>query len=121
MKQAENEIDWEEIYLRIAEEWEARDERVREVAEQVREIHRKLVKWDVPPADMDELDWATMRFSDVVVSYECCQWLPFRLVPNWEDDLFCLVLGDEDIWREWRNEGKDIAKLAAELRKEITK
>lgn len=102
-------------FAEIAALWEDRPERLADVTEQIRAIHAKLVEWDMEPTDRDELDHATIAYSRVVVSYECVQWLPFDLVPNWEDDLYCVLL-DEDRWQEAREKGQCTSKLADELR-----
>lgn len=97
----------------IAAQWENRPERLADVTEQVRSIYEKLVEWRMTPKTRDELDHATIAYSHACVSYECVQWLPFDVMPNWEDDLYC-VLMDEDFWSEQRDQnrmGYEIAEM----------
>lgn len=60
---------------------------------------------------------ATIGYSRVVGSYECCEWLPFDLVPDWEDDLYCWLI-DQEAWSEARDNGDSIQDLAERLRAE---
>lgn len=102
--------DW---FAYIAAQWEHRPERLADVTEQIRAIYEKLVEWRMTPDTRDDLDHATIGYSRVCVEYECCDWLPFDVMPGWEDDLFCWLM-DEDFWREQRDlnrMGYDIAKM----------
>lgn len=97
----------------LAEQWESRKERRAEVADQIAAIYAKLVEWRMTPETRDELDHATIAYSRVCAEYECCEWLPFDVMPNWEDDLFCIMM-DEDLWREQRDKnrmGYEIAEM----------
>jgi hypothetical protein len=102
--------DW---FSWIAAQWEDRPERLADVTDQVRAIYEKMCEWRMTPETRDDLDHGTMGYSRVCVSYECVQWLPFDVMPGWEDDLFC-VLMDEDFWaeqRELNKQGYDIAEM----------
>lgn len=97
----------------IAAQWESRPERLADVIEQVKAIYEKMCEWRMTPDTRDELDHGTICYSHVCVSYNCCQWLPFGVMPDWEDDLYS-VLMDEDFWREQRDlnrMGYDIAEM----------
>lgn len=104
----------------LAKQWEAREECLADVGDQIAAIHAKLVEWGMTPETRDELDHATIAYSRVVGSYECVQWLPFDLVPNWEDDLYC-VLMNEERWAASREKGQDTSKLADELRAQMNR
>ena len=102
-----------DLFASVAAMWEHRPAELARVTDQVRAIHYKLIEWGWGEVDRDELDHATIAYSRVCVEYECCDWLPFDVMPNWEDDLYC-VLMDEDFWREQRDQnhmGYDIAEM----------
>lgn len=103
----------------LAALWDDRPERLAAVTEQIRAIHAKLCEWRMNPSDRDELDYATTCYARVCASYECVQWLPFDLMPNWEDDLYC-VLMDEDRWQEYRDANRPTWELATALRDEAS-
>jgi len=106
------------LFASVAAEWEGRPHRLPEVIEQVEAIASKLKEWGWgEDIERDELMHATIGYSRVVVSYECCEWLPFDLVPDWEDDLYCWLM-DEDAWHEARDNGDSIQVLAERLRSE---
>ena len=101
------------LFASIAAEWEDLPEHLERVTEQVRAIHEKLIEWGWGEVDREELDHATIAYSRACIDYECSEWLPFEVMPSWEDDLYCLLI-DEEFWREKRDEnftGDDIAKM----------
>jgi hypothetical protein len=107
------------LFASIAALWESRPERLADVTDQVRTIHDKLIEWGWKTVDRDQLDHATICYSRIVASYECCEWLPFDLVPAWEDDLYCLLMDEDDgRWQEYRNAGKCTSELAEIIRNE---
>ena len=109
-----------DLFASVAAEWEDRPHRLPGVIEQVEVIAMKLKEWGWgEDIDRDELMHATIGYSRVVVSYECCGWLPFDLVPDWEDNLYCWLM-DEDAWHEARDSdtGDSIQDLAERLRSE---
>lgn len=107
----------DDLFASIAALWESRPERVADVTEQVRAIHDKLIEWGWETVDREELDHATICYSRAVGSYECCEWLPFDVMPGWEDDLYCLLM-DEERWQEYREANRCTSELAATLRRE---
>ncbi len=108
-----------DLFASIAAEWEQRPERLASVTEQVRAIHDKLIEWGWETVDRDELDHATIQYSRACSVHECCQWLPFDVMPNWEDDLYCLLM-DEDQWLAHVNANRPVWELAETLRREAT-
>ena len=109
----------DDLFASIAALWESRPERLADVTEQVRAIHDKLIEWGWKTVERDELDHATICYSRIVGSYECCEWLPFNVVPGWEDDLYCLLMDeDEERWQKYRDERRCTSELAALIRSE---
>lgn len=106
-----------DLFASIAAEWDDRPERIADVTEQVRAIHDKLIEWGWQEVDCDELDHATIQYSRACSVHECCQWLPFDVMPNWEDDLYCLLM-DEDRWLAHVNANRPVWELAETLRRE---
>lgn len=103
----------DDLFASVASLWESRPECLERVTGQVRAIHGQLINWGWGAVDRDELYHATIAYSRVCVECECCEWLPFDVMPNWEDGLYC-VLMDEDFWREKRAEnimGYEIAEM----------
>jgi hypothetical protein len=99
----------------IATEWEDHPDRLPDVIQQVEAIAAKLQEWNGEEAvTREDLMLATIGYSRIVSSYECCEWLPFDLVPNWETDLYCW-LTDEAAWNTARNNGDSISELAQML------
>lgn len=101
------------LFDSIAASWESRPECLERVTEQVKAIHAKLIEWGWKTVNRDELDHATIAYSRVCVDYECSDWLPFDVMPCWEDDLYCILM-DEDFWREQRSKnlmGYEIARM----------
>lgn len=111
-----NDNELMELCGSIAVLWESRQERVADVANQVREIHDKLVEWGWTEVDREELDNATICYSRACAVHECCQWLPFDVMPNWEEDLYCLLM-DEDKWEACMDANGDACELAKVMRK----
>ena len=109
------------LFASVAGEWEDRPHRLPGVIEQVEAIASKLKEWGWgEDIGRDELMHATIGYSRVVGSYECCEWLPFDLVPDWEDDLYCWLI-DQEAWSEARDNGDSIQDLAERLRAEANK
>ncbi len=106
-----------DLFASIAALWESRPERLVDVTDQVKAIHDKLIEWGWQTVDRDELDHATIQYSQACSVHECCQWLPFDVMPNWEDDLYCLLM-DEDRWRAHINANRPVWELAETLRHE---
>ncbi len=111
---------WEQ--LTVAELWTRQNpERLGRVLEQVGQIAAKLHEWGWSTLDKDELDHATIAYSRICTSYECCDWLPFDVMPNWQDDLYCLLLDeDETRWLDYRTTNRCTSELAALIRQERT-
>lgn len=105
------------LFAEIAALWEDRPECLQRVADQVREIYGKLVEWGFGCRDRDDLDHATIQYSHACCIHECSEWLPFDVMPNWEDDLYCLLL-DEDRWLAHVNANRPVWELAETLRRE---
>jgi hypothetical protein len=62
---------------------------------------------------------AAICYSKACASYECRPWLPFAVMPGWEDDLYCLLLAEEK-WIACREANRDTHFLAVELRKKAS-
>ena len=107
------------LFASIAALWESRPECLERVTDQVRAIHDKLIEWGWETVDRDELDHATIQYSRACGVHECCEWLPFDVMPDWEDDLYCLLMDeDEDRWMACINENRPVWELAETLRRE---
>ena len=65
--------------------------------------------------DKQDLDLVAVAYSKACEIHECSSWLPFNLMPGWEDDVFC-ILEDEDAWFAVVNAGESVAELAARLK-----
>jgi hypothetical protein len=102
----------------IATLWMPHDEERRVgVIVQVQAIYERLLSWGWGKVDKDELDHATVGYSRICTSYECCEWLPFDVMSDWEDNLYC-ILQDEERWEKYRNNGTCVSELADILRAE---
>lgn len=75
----------------IAALWEHRPECLQRVSAQVKAIHDKLVEWGFD-TDEESLGHATIAYSKACSNYECVEWLPFDVMPGWEDDLWCILM-----------------------------
>jgi hypothetical protein len=65
--------------------------------------------------ERDDLLCVAVAYSTACRIHECSDWLPFDVMPNWEDDVFC-ILEDEEQWKMAVDLGT-VRLLATTLRK----
>jgi hypothetical protein len=65
--------------------------------------------------DAADLELAAGAYSKACGVHECSGWLPFNVMPGWQDDVFC-ILEDEDAWLAAINANESIDMLADRLR-----
>ena len=110
---AESRVTSSDLFGWIAALWEHRPEELERVASQVKAIHDKLPQWGWETVDEEELDHATIAYSKACASYYCCEWLPFDVMGDWEEDVWAILM-DEEFYFEQRalnKMGYDIAEM----------
>jgi len=80
-----------EDICKVASDWEASEEQIAALARLIEK------RGSMTGNGIDDLTLAVIAYSRACVGRECTGWLPFNVMPGWEDDVLA-ILDDEDAW-----------------------
>lgn len=98
------------LFPKVAAEWGGTIEQIAALAKVIEDRGGSMTG-----DDHEDLTLAAGAYSRACTMHECTGWLPFNVMPGWEDDVFCL-LENEDAWHAAINENKSVHDLARSLR-----